>query len=233
MNKVIVLLLVLKFGLLAGDSQGFQEQQTLLQNVKQVIIDEEAISRAYEQYIINELSLPANISTLATAQYLGVGFGVIDDELFNNFILNSRGLNYRLKDELKDNPNIKLMYESDTFRRNTFYHDNQVYFIFNNDFAKNIFNMVIDQGMGVASCSVLPARKYCTIDNHIYVYDDTLSDVLMYYHKDKYKTGPIIIINDSTKYDYDEFKSIPVGIPLYDFDGALHIKTPSSIERVK
>jgi hypothetical protein len=56
----------------------------------------------------------------------------------------------------------------------------------------------------------------------------------MYYHIDKFKTGPIVISNDTSMYDTrSEFKYLPYGTLMYDLEGIKYVKTSSSIEKVK
>jgi len=49
----------------------------------------------------------------------------------------------------------------------------------------------------------------------------------------KFKTGPIIIIDDPLLYDDKEFEHIPMGALLYDIKGRKHIKTKTTIVRIQ
>lgn len=76
-------------------------------------------------------------------------------------------------------------------------------------------------------------------NNHIYIDVENLaSDVpnkyLMAYHIDKFKTGPIIITDDTSKHITESaFDSISKGALLYDTNGVKYIKTLDGIEVLK
>ncbi|QOG11224.1 hypothetical protein [Arcobacter sp. FWKO B] len=235
MRVFLLLMFILSTISYASNSDEFKTHQTLIQKVKQAIEDEEAIARAYEKYLLEEFAITSDISDLLTSSYLGSSFVDLDLSFFNTFVLFQRGVNYRLKNHIKENLSIKALYESDTFRKKTFYYNNAVYFTLEDDFAKNLFTLITKQSSKLLECGEVPKRKYCQKDNHIYIYDDDAqTDLLIYYHKDNFKIGPIMITNNALLYDTkEEFKFIPTGAALYDINGVIYVKTPESIQRLK
>lgn len=220
-----------------GDLDKFADRQDVLQKIKQMIIDEESIAKAYETYIIKNYSLPSSLAVLKTADYLGTTFGSVNETYFNSFVLSTQSVSYRLKDNLTTDGSFKLIYESDTYRKKTFIYKGKVYFKLEDDFAKNLFMLIKTQNSAITQCGTVPKKQYCTKDNHIFLYkDDSQEDskIIMYYHIDKFKTGPIVISNDASLYDTrSEFKYLPYGTLMYDLDGIKYVKTSSSIEKVK
>lgn len=233
MKYLYLVLLVVTLGY--GDLDKFADRQDVLQKIKQMIIDEESIAKAYEAYIIKNYSLPSSLAVLKTADYLGTTFGNVDETYFNSFVLATQNVSYRLKDNLSSIENFKLMYESDTYRKKTFVYKGKVYFKLEDDFAKNLFMLIKTQGSGLNNCNDIPKRQYCIKDNHIYLFtNSSQSKIIMYYYVDKFKTGPIVISNDTSLYDTrSEFKYLPYGTFMYDLDGIKYVKTSSSIEKVK
>ncbi|WP_419764059.1 MAG: hypothetical protein ACNI28_09720 [Arcobacter sp.] len=238
MRYLYLLLFLITFSY--ADLQDFSTRQDVLQKIKQVIFDEEAIATAYEFYILNTYSLPDDLNTLKTSDYLGITFGTVDSTYFNSLSLSttaSLALKYAIKDNIISDTNLKSIYDSDTFRKKTYVYKDKVYFKLEDDFAKNIFVLISTQDSGLSICGDIPKTQYCTKNGHIYLYtDNTQNDtkLLMYYYAEKFQTGPIIISNDTTLYDTrSEFKNLPLGILMYDTDGVKYVKTSTSIEKVK
>ncbi|MDY0327622.1 MAG: hypothetical protein RBR07_05185 [Arcobacteraceae bacterium] len=228
-------ILILITTIVYADLNDFGTRQDVLQQIKQIILDEESIANAYERYIIKNYNIPSSITTLKTDDYLGTTFGVLDNTYFNNFVLSTQSINYRLKENLSADINLKSLYESNTFREKTFFYNGKIYFKIEDDLAKNIFTLVTTQGSGLNNCTDIPKRQYCIKDNHIYMFTTNAQNVLiMYYYIEKFKTGPLVISNDTSLYDTrNEFKHLPFGILMYDLDGVKYIKTSTSLEKVK
>ncbi len=234
------LFLVISFSIL--QSETFQERQAILQDIKNIVQYEESFARTYEQYILTNYKLPPTVATITTLMGGTItSFVSIDDKV--NLTTLSSGLpkiNYALGDDLKADLSIKSLYESDTFRKRTYVRDGAVYFILEDSFAKHLFDLIkLNSGNEIKDCSSSNSDKACKRDNHIYidatgVTTTTIASYLMSYHIDKFKTGPIVVTNDSTKYTTEDvFKSIPKGALIYDIDGVKYIKTTTTLEALK
>ena len=234
------LFLVISFSIL--QSETFQERQAILQDIKNIVQYEESFTRTYEQYILTNYKLPPTVATITTLMGGTItSFVSIDDKV--NLTTLSSGLpkiNYALGDDLKADLSIKSLYESDTFRKRTYVRDGAVYFILEDSFAKHLFDLIkLNSGNEIKDCSSSNSDKACKRDNHIYidatgVTTITIASYLMSYHIDKFKTGPIVVTNDSTKYTTEDvFKSIPKGALIYDIDGVKYIKTTTTLEALK
>lgn len=245
--KLFLFLIVFCFTYLSADnSTEFNKKQELLISLKQVIQEEESIAKAYEYFLTNELKRPSSISALLTNDYLGTTFSSTFSEPMNtnyeNYVLDndSYSLNYRLKDNLIKDTDIKSLYESNIYRKKTFYYKykekNKIYFILEDNFAKNIYTLIDKSDTKtLINCGDAPKSKYCIKDDHMLIHEaNDQSKLLYYYHIDNFETGPIIIINDASLYvTNDEFNSIPTGAALYNTDGVKYIKTSDSIEILK
>ena len=246
------LLLILSFNFIYSNSIDFKTRQNNLKNIKAVIQAEESIARAYEKYLINTYNGPSSgLTSLKTSTYLGTSFpSNIDSTLFNDFVLgiptgslNLGTMSYALKRELKEDSYIKELYESNTFRKRTYCKDDKIYFIIEDSFARHIYDLYGRLNLNVTAinllkdCATSSSGKYCFENKHIKIYstDSRGEDkLLMYYHVDKFKTGPIIITSDTTlQANNDEFNSIPRGAILYDKNGIKYIKTLNSIEKLR
>lgn len=52
-------------------------------------------------------------------------------------------ISYALKGDLKsDSTGIKALYESNTFRKRTYYWNNEIHFVLEDAFAKHLFNLI-------------------------------------------------------------------------------------------
>jgi hypothetical protein len=235
------LFLIISFNFL--ESETFQERQNTLQDIKNIVQYEESFARIYEQYILDNYKLPPNVSAITSLMGGTITSFVTNINSEVNGTTLTVGLpkiNYALGDILKTDSGIKSLYESDTFRKRTYVQDNAVYFILEDSFAKHLFDLIkLNSGNEIQDCSSSNSNKACKRDNHIYidatgVTSTTINSYLMSYHVDKFKTGPIVVTNDSTKFTTEEvFKSIPKGALIYDIDGVKYIKTTTTIEALK
>lgn len=235
------LFLIISFNFL--QSETFQERQSALQDIKNIVQYEESFARTYEQYILANYKLPPTVTTI-TALMGGTitAFITTINSKVNTTTL-ADGLpkiNYALGDELKADLGIKSLYESDTFRKRTYVRDGAVYFILEDSFAKHLFDLIkLNSGNEIQDCSSTNSNKACKRDNHIYidatvVTTTTIASYLMSYHVDKFKTGPIVVTDNSVKYTTEEvFNSIPKGALIYDIIGKRYIKTTTTIEEIK
>lgn len=246
------LLLILSFNFIYSNSIDFETRQKILKNIKDVIQAEEAIARAYEKYLINTYNGPSSgLTSLKLNGFLGSSFpSNIDSTYFNDFVVGTPigsfklgTISYALKSELKGDSYIKELYESNTFRKRTYCKDDKIYFIIEDSFARHIYDLYGRLNLNatainpISNCSFSSSGKYCFENKHIKIYttDSRGEDnLLMYYHVDKFKTGPIIITSDTTlQTNNDEFNSIPRGAILYDKNGIKYIKTLNSIEKLR
>jgi hypothetical protein len=235
----IFLLLFLIVNFLKAEDLPFIEQQELLLKVKIIIQEEESISSAYESFIINENKIPSTFSELITDDYLGSDFSLtsfdtsivsIDDFSFRKSITN------RLEGTIyKDDERIKNLYESDLFRKRTYFDNDYISIKLEDEFAKHLYFLSSTGGFNLLGCGIIPKKKYCIKDDDIYIYENnTQSNLLMHYAIEKFKTGPIIITKLTSYHTTsDEFNYIPMGTILYDTEAVKYIKTRSSIEVIK
>jgi hypothetical protein len=235
------LFLIITFNFL--QSETFQERQIILQDIKNIVQFEESFARTYEQYILTNYKLPPTVGTITTLMGGDIkSFVTIDDKV--NLTTLTTGLpkiSYALGDILKADLSIKSLYEGDTFRRRTYVRDGSVYFILEDSFAKHLFDLIKlnNSSNEIKDCSSSNSDKACKRDNHIYidatgVTATTIASYLMSYHVDKFKTGPIVVTNNSAKYTTEDvFKSIPKGALIYDIDGVKYVKTTTTLEELK
>ena len=252
MKKLFFIFIFLSNIAFSLDLTNFEERQKILQDIKSVILKEESIAKAYEKYILDNYAIPTDINSLYTAKYLDSDTTFISDiqnfgTNFNSFLISKNEISYALKDSLKRDTQLKNLYESDTFRNKTYFRNNKLYFILEDVFAKHLFDLIkFNDGNEIEDCKTIPI-KVCKFNNHIYIKPEVISPFkyldgvdglkiegyLINYHIDKFKTGPIIITNDTSKYLTDIFNSIPKGALLYDTNGVKYLKTVSGIEVLK
>lgn len=236
---LLIILLISEY--MFSDLLDYETKQNILYDVKRVIHDEELIARAYERYILDNYALPSNMNDLYNSSYLGTetnflsGYITIFSTNFNKYTLNNNALSYSLKDVLKNELDIKAIYESNDFRERTYYRNGKVYILLDDSFAKHLYNLIFLQNYKILDCTNSLSKRICMKDEHIYIYkDDTKSNILFYYYKDKFQTGPMIITNDvNLQYTSEEFSHIPKGVVLFDITGAKYVKTTSGIEGLK
>lgn len=221
----------------------FEIRQKDLQDVKIVVQNEESIARAYEQYILTNYNIPSSINDLYTSDYLGTKTqflssisGFATNFLEPTFV--DTKISYALLERLKKDASIKTLYESDTFRKKTYYRADKISFVLEDSFAKHLYDLIKQNGSGLVTCSSSFPNKNCVLNNHIYIkptYTGTvITSYLMTYHKDKFKTGPILITdNTGLHVTSSEFNSVPKGALLYDIKGVKYVKTIAGIVILK
>lgn len=234
--------------------------------VKQRIDYEERYAQGFEEYFEKNFTFPnqAEINSLVdldskVEDNLSEGFNPITKN-------NDLNLGYGLKDKLKNIEALKKIYENNNLRTRTkvfttkkgIKTQTKVYLIFKNDFVK-FFRSLKDNTSKknlLLKCSASPRswQKGCIclssncnvaggkgLKNHIYFFKNnvrTANNLLYYYHKDKYKTGPMIINSNILKESnyFTNYKQqlslITNGVSLYDKNGVQYVKAPKSILRV-
>ena len=224
------------------DLNDFDTRQSILKDIKKVVQSEESIARAYEQYILDNYAVPSSISQLYSTNYLGTSsdfLGVISgfSTNFNTFSLGLLKISYTLNDTLKADSGIKALYEGNSFRKRSYVRNSSVYFVLENTFAKHLFDLIQQEGLGLSTCSGV-SNISCIKNSHIYInpsYNVSLeiTDYLMVYHIDNFKKGPIVITKDTSLHTNSKFNSIAKGTLLIDTDGLRYVKTTSSIEALQ
>ena len=250
MIKILLIFLTffLSLNTLNAEDSEFIQQQELFLKVKTIIQEEESIARAYENFILTEKKLPETFAELKTDEYLGTSFTltpfVVGEAASVSDFGFKKEINNRLKNtSLEDDESIVKLYESDLFRKKTFFFDrDKIGIKLEDEFVNHLYFLSSTAGFNLIECGVAPKKKYCwnkedTDENVIYIYEDDTQDaaeLLMYYSVENFKAGPIIIINDTSLHiTSDEFNSIPKGALLYDTEAVKYIKTRDSIEVVK
>lgn len=249
MKIIFIFLFSINF-IFALDLNDFTDRQKILQDIKKVVQNEESIANAYERYILENYAIPTNINLLYTTSYLGTSASFLSSisdfsSNFNSFSLSQNKISYALKDVLKNDSDIKTLYESTTFRKRTYFRNNEIHFILEDVFAKHLYDLMkLSNITTINNCPtvVFTTPVNCKENNHIYIDLTKKLDAglivpntyLISYHVDKFKTGPIIITDDTSKHiTEDEFDSIPKGALLYDINGVKYLKTLDGIEVLK
>lgn len=248
MKCIFTLFFIINF--LQANSDFFEQRKIFVDKVKKIIQQEEAIARAYERYIVNEMKYPTNISQLKTDEYLGTtfksSFDSGDELLFEDYVLDTTGklnFNYRLiTTNSSIDTSIKALYRSTNYRENTFVYDNKVIIRLNDSYAKTLHTLMQTQSKAINACTDTTI-KYCLKDNHIYIFnsidkleingDIKLSNLLMFFYIENFKTGPIIITDDRTLHDSEEFLNLVPGTKLIDFTNQKYLKTFDDIRRLQ
>lgn len=222
----------------------FNLRQKELINVRNMVQHEESISRAYEEYIINNYKFPT-ISELEST--IGnVDISILGITKIPTLTAGLTVLSYALDNTILDSEIIEL-YKSNSLRKRTYFlkSDAKIHFILEDPFAKHLYDLLKNTSLGISTCPLFTLSILtpitCIKDNHLYIkMTNKLTngalklDFLMNYHIDKFKTGPIIITSDTSLHTTeDEFNSIPKGAVLYDINGSKYIKTTTSIEILK
>lgn len=223
----------------------FEQRQEVLQELKNVIQQEESIAKAYEVYLLENYKRPASFTDLSSVLGISLNSMILENnsDYFKNIVLDGakKSINYRLTSLIEKDTFLKNMYESDTFRKKTFIYNNKIQIILESNLAKNIYNLINTQNKNLISCDNPLSGKYCikkdltgVNKDHIYIYETSLKNrLLMYYYPKNYEKGPIVIIDDISFHDNIEFKELPLGVVLYDFQGEKYLKTKSTIRKVK
>lgn len=216
----------------------FETRQKTLQDIKNIVQYEESLARAYEQYIVDNYKLPSSISDITSLIGGNISsFVTTVGSNVNTTVLTSGlpKINYALGSNLITDTSIKSLYESNTFRKKTYIRDSAVYFMLEDAFAKHLFDL-IKQSDAIVDCPpIINTAINCKENNHIFVgvSNSAKTTFLMNYYIEKFKTGPIIITNDTSKYTNSVFSSISKGTLLYDINGIKYVKTTTSIEALK
>ena len=121
MKKILCILFLLINLSFALDLTNFEDRQSALQDVKTIILYEESIAKAYEEFILTNYKLP----TLTEIEDL-----IDKNEVISNLVLSSTltKISYGLNSDLKADSSIKALYESNTYRKRTYVRNNKIYF---------------------------------------------------------------------------------------------------------
>lgn len=236
MKKLLFIFIFLSNISFSLDLNDFKDRQSILQDVKSIILYEESIARAYEEYILTKYTLPT-ITEIKTM--IGDLQNLQNADITPSFSLNSNQLtkiSYNLSDDI-NNDDIKALYQSNTFRKRTYYRNNEINFVLEDIFAKHLYDLIKQKGSGLGVCAGV-ANADCINNNHVYIKPTytlgVITGFLINYHIDKFKTGPIIVTSDTSKHITEkEFDSIQKGALIYDVTGIKYLKTTSGIEVLK
>lgn len=241
MKKILFILFLLINLSFALDLTNFEDRQSALQDVKTIILYEESIAKAYEDFILTNYKFP----TLAEIKTL-IGNLTLVNNISSNLVLSSTltKISYGLNSDLKADSSIKALYESNTYRKRTYVRNDEINFILEDEFAKHLYDLIKQNGGEIQTCptTVFTTAMNCKENNHIYIQltkklegsEVVPNTYLMAYHMDNFKNGPIIITNDTSKHITESaFDSIPKGALLYDVDGVKYVKTLDGIEILK
>lgn len=242
MKKIVIIFFIFVNISFSLDLDNFEERQKALQDVKTIILYEESIAKAYEEYILTNYAIAdlTQIKSLIgdiTTTISGITTTLnLDGTLMK--------VSYGLNNDLKADSSIKALYESNTYRKRTYVRNDEVNFILEDEFAKHLYDLIKQNGGAIEDCpkTVFTIPINCKENNHIFIQltkkfeglEVVPDTYLIAYHIDKFKTGPIIITNDTSKHiTQSAFDSIPKGALLYDTDGVKYVKTIDGIEVLK
>ena len=242
MKKIVIIFFIFVNISFSLDLDNFEERQKALQDVKTIILYEESIAKAYEEYILTNYAIAdlTQIKSLIgdiTTTISGITTTLnLDGTLMK--------VSYGLNNDLKADNYIKTLYESNTYRKRTYIRNNEVNFILEDEFAKHLYDLIKQNGGEIQTCPTaeFTTAMNCKENNHIYIQltkklegsEVVPNTYLMAYHMDNFKNGPIIITNDTSKHITESaFDSIPKGALLYDVDGVKYVKTLDGIEILK
>lgn len=242
MKKILFVLFLLINSSFALDLANFEDRQSALQDVKTIILYEESIAKAYEEYILTNYAIPNLTQIKSLIGDITTTISGITTTLNLNGTLMK--VSYGLNNDLKADSSIKALYESNTYRKRTYVRNDEVNFILEDEFAKHLYDLIKQNGGAIQDCPtiVFTTAVNCKENNHIFIQLTKKLDglevvpdtYLIAYHIDKFKTGPIIITNDTSKHiTQSAFDSIPKGALLYDTDGVKYVKTIDGIEVLK
>lgn len=251
MKKVLFLILLIvnicfseEINEVSIDLKKYEDKQNTLIDVRNIITYEESIATAYEYYILEKYDIP----TLSDIQSIIGTLNIKNSNISLDYKLDSSitKISYGLKKGFQENENIKLFYESPSYRNRTYYRNDEIYFMLKNPFAKHLYYLIRKYGKIEECQNAEFIEKNCIEKKHIYIQfskkkekDEAGKDIfvsdgyLMTYHLDRFQTGPIVITNNTAKYSSSHFESIPRGAILYDTDGKKYIKTPSGIKSIQ
>lgn len=235
MKKIVIIFFIFVNISFSLDLDNFEERQKALQDVKTIILYEESIAKAYEEYILTNYAIPNLTQIKSLIGDITTTFN-LDGTLMK--------VSYGLNNDLKADDLIKALYESNTYRKRTYIRNDEVNFILEDEFAKHLYDLIKQNGGAIQDCPtiVFTTAVNCKENNHIFIQLTKKLDglevvpdtYLIAYHIDKFKTGPIIITNDTSKHiTQSAFDSIPKGALLYDTDGVKYVKTIDGIEVLK
>jgi len=138
-KNIFILIIFITF----SKALSFEETQSILKDIRKIVQYEESIARAYENYILEEYKIPSSISDLN----LPILSDIEND--FNEITLSSENtrISYALKSNLKDSEEddierLNALYKSNTYRKRTYVRGDNVYFRFEDDFAKHLYDLL-------------------------------------------------------------------------------------------
>lgn len=258
MKKIFLLTFITIFYNLFADENSFTKKQEILDDIRKIIFIEESIAKNYEHYILTNYKRPSKVGDLSNINlnqnYTGIKNSGLLKHTTNSTLGNNRSIEYGIKfgDGVVDTNNeFKNFYESNNYRTNSYVSGDRVYFIFESDLSKHLFDIVSNRGE-IKACPTTVGQLIavtCIQNNHIYVdatniietvisTSDNLkstspSEYLFAYYIENFHRGPIIITENRTRHNDLLFNSFAIGTLMYDTSGIKYIKTPISLEILK
>lgn len=237
MRKILLFISLLLVNISFANT--FDTQQERLIKLKDLINEEEYIARAFEKYILEEKDIPS-LSDLKTDDYLGTSYTstyLLDsDSKTFSITANENSMKNRIRLSVLNNESeLVHIYEDNAYRTRTYVKGDKVYIIFKDDLAKHLYYLLKVNTTTISDCpsSGAPSTKLCKENDHLYVYNDSRTDLLMFFKFEKFKEGPIIINDDIAFHSNKAYRFIPTGTLIYDFKGNKYIKTTDNMVRVQ
>ena len=133
----------------ALDLTNFEDRQSALQDVKTIILYEESIAKAYEDFILTNYKFP----TLAEIKTL-IGNLTLVNNISSNLVLSSTltKISHGLNSDLKADSSIKALYESNTYRKRTYVRNDEINFILEDEFAKHLYDLMKLSNASIDNC---------------------------------------------------------------------------------
>ncbi len=219
------------------DLNKFEDRQSAIEDIKALIVFEERLAVTYEKFILNNYKKPLlndllnNIDNFHTKKITLAPLTLTNDK-FNN----------RLPSNITSNEQLFEIYKSNKYRNRTYFYNNNIYFILQDDFTNHIYGLIKYNKGEILNCptgTLTVTKQNCKYNNHIYfnltkIENSNPIDYEMAYFLENFKLGPVVF--DSQKLNIDSnsiFQNIPIGAILYDFEENKYIKTKYGIKVLK
>lgn len=217
------------------DLNKFEDRQAVIEDIRNLILYEEKLSIAYEKFLLDNYTKPTLAQLVASVD------SFIPAKIsLENLTLTNDKFNIRLNNNIKVS-DLFAIYKSNKYRNHTYFYNNSIYFIMEDDFANHIYGLIkYNNNSGIQTCETTNGTitaTNCQYNNHIFIdvtkiEDNKPSVYKMAYFIEKFKTGPIIFDSTNLAFTDSIFSIIPIGAVLYNFDGDKYIKTKDGIKVV-
>lgn len=195
--------------------------------VQNLIKNEEKIALEYENYLLNEFSIPSSISALMTSKYLGENFDIKnkfgDDIEFKT----NNTLKYALIRE-KIAPYLRALYLRDLYRQRTSvkklstYTDSYIAISLQDKKAKTIFNL-LNSGNSISKTCESVSNTYCNKNDTTLRWIGASSADWIEYDKEEFNLGNVTV-SSKTMLSDTKLNSLAVGRYVYVQNSVRYIK---------